>query len=300
MATLDIKDSEDLEEKLFREKQEELDYDDSSDEEEGEIHLPEDKFAGRVLYFLWVWIFAGGCLSTAYDLFRIISLPYLIHEVFFKSRPWLFKWIFTVHFVLLFVGYLFLWMQNNEKFVLYREELETLLEEVAEANFFDDLLAWKRIAFRVNKQSMENGYRYTPFYSGSHCRNFFAREIVKPIVSRRFKIKHSVRGHLRYHYEVWNKDLALEAVSSYQDDYANSTSTQNSEHMEDVPLPQILSDVICLITVALLIELVLLMTSLCRTVYKQKFLKDYGFKGEESLKESQHLDMQYPTSARAF
>ncbi|CDH16858.1 uncharacterized protein ZBAI_08646 [Zygosaccharomyces bailii ISA1307] len=181
------------------------------------IELAEDRPRGNIVYFAGVWIVTLEWVIHGGFSFPILLLPSLWLIFFYEKMSIIdMVLIMLVHeLYFMFIGFL-TWTTTYELSYMCKDILNKVLEGVADADLSDGDVAWRRIAYTANQLRS----RYEPFYSGSHCRRVFAREVVKPVEANSYKIcyRHSEgwQGYEDFCVDKSNKILVQRAVNNYK------------------------------------------------------------------------------------
>ncbi|SJM85552.1 uncharacterized protein ZBIST_2331 [Zygosaccharomyces bailii] len=201
------------------------------------FELPEDRPRGKMVYFAGVWI-----VTLEWVIHGGFSVPYLLLPslwlIFFYEKMSIIDMvlIMLIHeLYFMFIGFL-TWTTTYELSYMCEDILKQVLEGVADADLSDGDVAWRKIAYKANLLRS----RYKPFYSGSHCRRVFVREVVKPVEANSYKIcyrhKEGCQGYGDFCVDTSNKILVQRAVNNYSKNLRVS-ETHTEDNGAEIPTP---------------------------------------------------------------
>ena len=197
--------------------------------DEEEIQLLEDRRAGKLIYFvswyffrlklLWNIILPFCCVGSAFCTWLSYSC---LRDIYYRlddtktSELFPPSWL-TIHYFLAFVIIFVSCMEERKNPIMEVNIIQKLLGEVSETDLMGDSVAWRRIAFNVNKFFVRKRYNSSIFYGGEQCRCFFVKEVVVPIDSGSDAIRTYHSGYIYTDYckDPSNKNLAKKAVANY-------------------------------------------------------------------------------------
>lgn len=180
------------------------------------VKLPDDRRAGKWIYFFWLWVMTPASLLTIACPFSLIFLPILLARFFADWIHISSVLLCVIHLILFFIFALLTAITTYDMTAINKNALERLLEEIADSDQIENSMAWRRAAFKVNQL----GYHYSYFYSGRQCKNFFVKKIVKPVESESYNIKFRnsewFGGYSDFCDEQSKKILSQRAVANYK------------------------------------------------------------------------------------
>ena len=256
--------------------------------DEEEIQLLEDKRAGKLIYFIswyffrgkWLWniILPVGCVYSAFFLCLSYSSLHDIYHNSKTSEPFPTVWL-AIHYFLFFVTFFVDCIDKRKNMIIEVIMLRKLLEEVSETDLMGDPVAWRRIAFNVNRCFVKEKYNSSIFYGGEQCRCFFVKEVVVPVDTGSYALRTCYDEYIDT--EVCknqsNKKLAQKAVANYNKSIENYDELS---HMNGVVYDNGLFEkfhiisvifILCLLSIEMALSIIMCIAMVVLLIYRAVF-----------------------------